>query len=153
MMTDDNTNAQANPPAPASTPALQNLGLLVGTWDVELVFPTDPPGRVHAAAVFDWLDGQAFVIEHWGGSTWIIGFDDTTETYSVLYHDERGVSRVYQMSLSNGLWKLWRNTPDFSQCFEGQLSADGQTITARWEKSTNGSSWEQDFALTYSKVR
>jgi cytochrome b involved in lipid metabolism len=76
---------------------------------------------VHAAAVFAWLDTQAFVIEHFGGSTWIIGLDDTTEAYSVLYHDERGVSRVYQMSLRNGLWKLWRNTPDFSQRLKGSL--------------------------------
>lgn len=151
-MTEDNTAAQAHPQTPQLHPMLKNLGRLVGRWDVELIFPTDPPGRVHEEAVFDWLDSQAFVIEHWGGSTWIIGLDDTTETYSVLYHDERGVSRVYQMSLSNGLWKLWRNTPDFSQRFEGQFSADGQTITARWEKSTDGSSWDHDFALMYSKV-
>jgi hypothetical protein len=37
---------------------------------------------VHAAAVFAWLHTQAFVIEHFGGSTWIIGLDDTTEAYN-----------------------------------------------------------------------
>ena len=152
-MNEDNAPAQPDPQTPQLHPMLENLGLLVGQWEVELIFPTDPPGRIQTEAVFDWLDSQAFVIEHWGGSTWIIGLDDTSETYSVLYHDERGVSRVYQMSLSNGLWKLWRNTPDFSQRFEGQFSADGRTITARWEKSSDGSSWEHDFALTYSKVR
>ena len=151
-MTEDTTPAQADPQLPQLHPMLKHLGRLIGQWEVELIFPTDPPGRVHAEAVFDWLNSQAFVIEHFGGSTWIIGFDDTTETYSVLYHDERGISRVYQMSLRDGLWKLWRNTPDFSQRFEGQFSADGQTITARWEKSTDGASWDHDFALTYSKV-
>lgn len=151
-MTKDNTPTQADSQSLHLHPLLQDLGRLVGQWDVDLVFPTDPPGRVRAQAVFDWLERQAFVIEHFGGSTWIIGLDATTETYSVLYYDERGVARVYHMSLRDGLWKLWRTTPDFSQRFEGRLSEDGQTITARWEKSSDGATWEHDFDLTYTKV-
>ena len=91
------------------------------------------------------------MIEQFGGSTWIIGLDDSTEIYSVLYHDERGVARVYQMSLDDDLWKLWRTTPDFSQRFEGRFSEDGQTITARWQISSDGATWSHDFALTYKK--
>jgi hypothetical protein len=143
IMTDDNPNPQA---------ALKNLGQLIGTWDVELVFPTDPPGTVHEQPVFDWLEGGAFVIQHWGGSVWIIGPDDSSETYSTLYHDDRGVSRVYQMSLNNGVWKMWRNSPGFSQRFEGKFSEDGKTITAQWENSGDGSTWEHDFYLTYTKL-
>ncbi len=151
-MTEDNTPTHADSQPTQRHPMLRALDLLVGQWDVDLVFPTDPPGQIHAQAVFDWLERQAFVIEHFGGSTWIIGLDDTMETYSVLYHDERGVARVYQMSLRDGLWTLWRTTPDFSQRFEGRFSEDGQTITARWEKSSDGSTWEHDFALRYTKV-
>jgi len=54
---------------------------------------------------------------------------------------------------SEGVWKLWRNSPGFSQRFEGHFSADRNTITARWEKSFDGSTWEHDFDLMYSKVR
>jgi hypothetical protein len=151
-MSKDRTPTHAGSQPPHLHPMLRDLGRLIGRWDVELIFPTDPPGRVHAQAVFDWLERQAFVIEHFGGSTWIIGLDDTMEAYSVLYHDERGVSRVYQMSLRDGCWKLWRNTPDFSQRFEGQFSADGRTITARWEKSSDGATWEHDFDLTYTRL-
>lgn len=83
-----------------------------------MAFPADPSNKMHAQVSFDWLEDGAFVIEHFATSTWIIGPDDTNEAYSVLYHDERGVSRVYQMSLKDATWKLWRNSPTFSQRFE-----------------------------------
>jgi hypothetical protein len=120
---------------------------------VELVFPADPSNKILAQVAFDWLEDGAFMIEHFATSTWVIGPDDSNETYSVLYHDERGVSRVYQMSLDKDVWKVWRNAPGFSQRFEGKFSAAGDTITARWEKSFDGSTWEHDFNLTYKRVR
>jgi hypothetical protein len=145
-MMDDNKDSQANP-------ALKNLGRLVGKWDLELAFPSDPSNKVQAQVTFDWLEGEAFVIEHLASSVWIIGPDDSTETYFTLYHDERGVSRVYQMSLNGSTWNLWRNAPGFSQRFEGKFSDDDNTITAHWEKSFDGSTWEHDFDLTYKRVR
>ena len=71
----------------------------------------------------------------------------------MLYFDSRGVSRVYQMSLSDGVWKMWREAPGFSQRFMGTWSSDGRTIRGRWEESGDGSHWEHDFDLTYTKVR
>ena len=47
---------------------------------------------------------------------------------------------------------MWRDTPGFSQRFEGNVSADGRTITAYWEKSFDGSQWEHDFDVTYTKI-
>jgi hypothetical protein len=84
--------------------------------------------------------------------TWIIGPDDAAGTYCVLHYDSRGVSRIYQMSLSDGVWKVWRDFPGFSQRFSGNFSEDGNTITASWEKSVDGSKWEHDFDLTYTKL-
>jgi hypothetical protein len=57
------------------------------------------------------------------------------------------VARVSEMSFDVGVWKLWRESPDFSQRFAGTFSADGNTIQGRWEISTDGSSWEPDFDL------
>ncbi len=145
-MVNDSLNKQTNP-------ALKNLSRLVGKWDVELIFPADPASKTHVQAAFNWLEEGAFLVEHLATSTWIMGPDGSTETYSTLYHDERGVSRVYQMSLNGNLWKLWRNSPDFSQRFEGKFSKDDHTITAHWEKSSDGSTWEHDFDLTYTKVK
>ena len=56
------------------------------------------------------------------------------------------------MSLRENTWKLWRDFPGFSQRFTGTFSDDHKIITARWEKSGDGSKWELDFNLTYTKV-
>lgn len=79
----------------------------------------------------------------------IIGFDSDKKDYLQHYFDSRGIARVYQMSFENGVWKLWRDTADFSpldllQRFTGTLSADGETIEGNWEICHDGSTWETD---------
>ncbi len=69
----------------------------------------------------------------------------------------RGVARVYKMSLADGVWKLWRDEPDFSpldfrQRYTGTFSEDGATIVSAWEISHDGTTWEHDFDLTYTRV-
>ena len=57
------------------------------------------------------------------------------------------------MTFIGSIWTLWREFPGFSQRFHGTFSDDGNIITARWEKSSDGSNWERDFDLTYTKVK
>jgi hypothetical protein len=71
--------------------------------------------------------------------------------YTALYFDDRGVSRIYQMSLEGRQWKEWRHAPGFSQRFAGTISADGNIISASWEKSSDGTTWQHDFNLTYKR--
>ena len=59
------------------------------------------------------------------------------------------MSRVYQMTLADG---TWRDAPGFGQRFSGTVSADGGSIRAAWEKSADGSNWEHDFDLVYTKA-
>jgi hypothetical protein len=158
MMTDDNTNAQVNPQPPRANPGLLRLEALVGEWETEASVGGQSLGR--GRAVFEWLEGGAFLVQHseveqasFPTATAIIGRDESTETYCMLYFDSRGVSRVYQMSLFDGVWKMWREAPGFSQRFMGTWSSGGRTIRGHWEKSGDGSHWEHDFDLTYTKVR
>ncbi len=77
--------------------------------------------------------------------------DESTAPFKVLYFDARRVSRVYEMSFNNGVWKMWRNAPGFSQRFKGVLGKSGNTIVAEWEKSNDGRKWEHDFNVRYTK--
>jgi hypothetical protein len=141
-------------------PVLKDLETLVGEWSLEILFPADPATPVRGSVSFEWLEGGAFLVMRSGidwsgpsGSVAVIGRDDMAETYSMLYFDARGVSRVYEMSFGDSVWKQWRSAPEFSQRFTGTLSNDGSTIAARWEKSIDGSRWDHDFDLIYTRVR
>ncbi len=57
------------------------------------------------------------------------------------------------MTLEGGVWAMWRESPGFSQRFKGTIKDDGNIISALWDKSTDGSHWEHDLELTYTRVR
>ncbi len=162
------TTSDSNPPAQAATPpvqpnpALQPLDVLLGAWEMELSnssFLPHPSDAIKGQASFKWAEDGAFLLMRMGDkpgsppeALWLIGRDESAPTYSVLYYDARRVSRVYTMSFSDRAWKIWREAPGFWQRFEGTLSDDGKTITAHWDKSPDGATWEHDFDVTYEKV-
>jgi hypothetical protein len=82
----------------------------------------------------------------------LIGGDDTSDEYAVLYYDSRDVRRVYRMTLKDREWRMWREAPDFNQRFTGKISKDGRVIAAQWEMSRDGDSWDLDFDITYTTV-
>jgi hypothetical protein len=135
-------------------PALEQLQVLVGEWTVEV--PQFPGQR--GRAIFEWLEGGAYLRFHAEApdpapdATLIIGRDDSGDVYTVLHYDSRGVSRVYQMTFANRAWRIWRDAPGFFQRFAGTLSQDGRSIRAAWQKSPDGTSWEHDFDLIYTRV-
>jgi hypothetical protein len=143
--------------------ALDQLAPLLGEWQIEISamsMDPDPSAVVRGRSSFSWLEGGAFLLQHseipdsdFPTSTAVMGPDEEAGTYRMLYYDSRGVSRIYRMTFSGRIWTLWRDFPGFSQRFHGTFSEDGKVITASWEKSENGSNWEHDFALTYTKVR
>ena len=45
----------------------------------------------------------------------IMGCDAANNTYIRLHSDERGICRIYQMSINEGEWKLWREGEPFPQ--------------------------------------
>ena len=139
--------------------ARDRLEALVGEWTMHASPPGGPPWPGEGRVTFDWLEGGPLLVQRWHvdlpeapDGTAVIGCDGMSGTYYQLYTDERDVQRIYEMSLADGAWKLWRDGEPFSQRFEGSFSEDGQTITGRWEASEDGKDWKVDFNLTYTKA-
>ena len=143
-------------------PALSHLSGLIGEWSMDAwnFEALDPGVRISAQVSFEWHEGGAFVIQRWdapdtglpSGAS-IISCDDTTGKCAMHYFDSRGVSRLYELTFSDGVLMIWREAPGFWQRFTGRLDESGNTITGKWEKSTDdGSTWIHDFDLTYSKT-
>ena len=150
--------------AAPKSPAVAALKALAGRWVAEIRWSAKThklvggPATVRAPVSFNWIEDDCFLVQHMGGESppaarWIIGRDDTTGAFATLYADTRGVCRIYQMSLTHGVWRIWRDAPGFHQRFLGRFSPDLNTIEALWEKSADGSAWENDFDVTFTRVR
>ncbi|MCI0714072.1 MAG: hypothetical protein L0154_28205 [Chloroflexi bacterium] len=150
------TEQSTLPPQP--TRSLNQFRILIGEWDMVGTHPlfTSPvPGH----SSFEWLREDGLLVWHFnwepGGppnAISVIGHDDTVDTCTMLYSDERGVARIYQMTLEDGVWKMWRDSPDFSQRMTSTFSSDNNTIVTHGELSRDGMHWEQDLNVTYTRV-
>jgi hypothetical protein len=139
---------------------LDALEPLIGQWHMTPSFTPTADDAPHATTTFEWLAGKRFLIQRWEvdhpdapDGIAIIGLDPVTTVLVQHYFDSRGVSRVYDMSLSGGAWTLQRiaDPPDFSQRFGGRFSESGDSVIGSWESSTDrGATWSPDFDLTYT---
>jgi hypothetical protein len=69
----------------------------------------------------------------------IIGCDVANGTYCQLYSDDRGVCRVFEMSISETEWQLRREDEPFAQRFIGRFEEGGRRIAGRWERPRTAS--------------
>src|ERR1700759_4280171 len=145
---------------PTTPTARERLEGLVGDCTMEAGPPDGPPWPGAAEVSVHWLDEAPLLVQRWHvdnpeapDGIAVMGCDAKTGACYQLYTDERDVQRVYEMSLADGVWKLWRHGEPFSQRFTGTLSEDGLTITGRWEIAEDGETWRTDFDLTYRKAQ
>ena len=47
-----------------------------------------------------------------------------------------------QVSMNDGVWKLWRKASGFWQCYTGVFSGDGRMIEGGWGELSGGSAAE-----------
>jgi hypothetical protein len=132
--------------------------LLVGDWRLTMSdawFLKSRDVKVEGSARIGWL-GDAFLemramlgMDH-GTWHWVIGRSDPHEQLVLLYHDERGVCRVFDMRFAKDKWTLTREDPDFHQRFIATVADD--RIEGRWEASEDfGKTWRKDFKLIFER--
>ena len=140
-------------------PKLEPLSILIGEWNTVGSHPL-LPGTLHGKTAFEWIEGGAFLKmsseidePRVPSGIIIIGSDDNADTFFMLYFDERGVSRKFEMTLRDNVWKFWRNVPKFSQRFTGTFADDNNTIVGAGELSEDDATWKRDLSLTYTRVK
>jgi hypothetical protein len=148
-------------------PTLEHLAPMEGEWQIEATHQA-LPGTIHGRATFEWLDGGLVLI-------WRASYDhpDMPDSIALLtcgvpgdrpdpseldegctmqYADQRGVTRIYQLSAEPGGWRFWRDYPGFSQRFTGAFSPDGTTLSGIVELNRDGVNWEEDLPITYTRI-
>jgi hypothetical protein len=145
---------------PTTEKALKEMEPLVGAWALEAIPPGGGPWPGEARAAIEWLDSGVHLVKRSTiempeapNEISIMGCDAANGTYYQLYSDDRGACRVYEMSIGDGEWRLWRAGEPFPQRFTGTFEDDGDTIVGRWEKAEDGENYETDFDLIYRKVK
>lgn len=140
------------------SPGLVPLQRLIGTWQLTMTnahFLDSLDDRVSGSASFEWLD-DVLVVFRWGlGETpptvCVIGYSTPEERFHMLYHDDRGVARLFDMEFTQDRWSLLREDSDFHQRFEAKLEPD--RIIGAWEASEDqGTTWRKDFDIIFERV-
>ena len=132
---------------------MRAFDVLIGEWDVEVPQFPGPGGH----ATFAWIEDGAYLRlqsdapDPAPSAIWIIGSDDSAESRTALYHDSRGVARVYRMSLDAAIWRIWRDAPGFSQRFSGRFADSGDTIVGLWQLCQDDVNWHDDLQITYRR--
>ena len=146
---------------------LERLIPFIGEWRTDATIGGKPMASGHTR--FEWLANRQFVIQRadaemapslpreWTENspfpiTSIIGLDDATGLFTMLYTDARHVHRVVNMAVGDGVWKLWRDSPGFFQRYVGTFDTGGNTIKGSWQRSQDGTYWAHDFDLVYRRV-
>jgi hypothetical protein len=143
--------------------AMGQLDVLVGSWGTTMrnAWFLEPAGReVAGSATGEWLH-DALVVFRWtmdgdvGNATsemvLVLGRSDAHDAYTALYHDERGVCRVFAMTFDGSQWNLSREDPDMFQRFIADVGPD--RIAGRWEASDDhGATWRKDFDLVFERA-
>ena len=137
---------------------MQALEALVGEWTTEVTHPDI--GVVHGEMSVEWLDGGGYLIQRSSmedtrfprGIT-LIGPTEAGDRIVQHYFDSRGVARIYEISLENGVWRMWRDDPEFSQRITGRFTDDGSAIEGTLERTEPDGTWVHDFELTYRRRR
>jgi hypothetical protein len=147
------------PEAQRPNPALEPLAPLLGDWRTTGTHPLVPGTTFHGRTSFAWHEGGAFVlmrseIDEPGipSAVAVIGSDDAAGTLTMIYFDERDVSRRYTVEAGGGTVSWHRDEAGFAQRMVLTVAGDGSRLEAQGTMSRDGGPWEDDLQLTYERV-
>lgn len=130
-----------------------SLDTLLGTWDFTMrhsLVPEPVTGRWRFARV---LDGAYVQLD------WTYDHPDFPDAIALLdgrgfhYFDVRGITRVFDLDVSDQGWSVVRRDPDFWQ--RGSATFVGaDAMEGTWEISRDGGvTWEHDSSVSYLRVQ
>jgi hypothetical protein len=147
------------PEAQRRNPALEPLVPLIGDWRTTGTHPLVPGTTFHGRTSFGWAEGGAFVVmrseidePEIPSGVAVIGSDDATGTFTMLYFDERDISRRYTVEVGDGEVAWRRDEAGFAQRMVLAVASDGRRLDASGTMSREGGPWEDDLHLTYERI-
>lgn len=139
-------------------PALKPLRFLIGEWRTSGTHPQMPGEALSGRTVFAWHEGGAFRImrseidrPEFPDGVAIIGSDDGAGRFAMTYFDERGVSRLFDVSVGNRSLSWRRDDPVLSQSMTIAADESGERLVGTGRMSEKGGGWVDDLSLVYTR--
>ena len=140
-------------------PALEPLSQLVGVWRTTGTHPLIPGTTFHGRTSFEWHEHGAFVLmrseidePEIPSAVAVVGSDDAAGTFTMIYFDERDVSRRYTVEVGDGEVSWHRDEAGFAQRMVLTIATDGDRLDAQGRMAREGGAWEDDLQLTYERI-
>ena len=141
-----------------ANPALKPLAFLVGTWRTVSTHPLLPGTALDGRASFEWHEGGAFLrirseVDHAGfpDGVAIIGSDDAAGTFTMIYFDQRGVSRRYDVTVGDRTLTWRRDDPKLAQSNTIAAGDGGDTLVSKGRMSVDGGAWGDDLSQVFRR--
>ncbi len=147
------------PEAQRPKPTLEPLAQLLGSWRTTATHPHVPGTTCHGRTSFARHEGGAFVLmrsqidePEIPSAVAVIGSDDAAGTLTMLYFDERDVSRRYIVEVGDAEVSWHRDEAGFAQRMVVSIASDGSRLDAKGTMSHEDGPWEDDLQLTYERI-
>jgi hypothetical protein len=160
--------------APTPSPQVRRLGALVGRWRSEGHIVGDPPVPITGTDTYEWLPGGFFLVhdvdvmigQQQVQALELIGeYDPTTDSFTARAYDNQGNVTLMRARVDEqGVWTFTGGgdvaavarpaAAEASGAVRSTLtiSPDRTGMTARWERSDDGASWQPWMDMTFTRM-
>ena len=145
------------PKAQIPNSALEPLAFLIGDWRTMGTHPVVPGKRLTGRTTFHWHEGGAFLIMR--NEVDEPGFPDGVAIFGsdggggfrMIYFDERGVSRVFEVEAGEGTVTWHRADPQLAQSVTVTANERGDRLVSKGRMSENGGLWKDDLSQEFER--
>lgn len=139
-------------------PALQPLAFLVGEWRTNGIHPEMVGEPLAGRTSFSWHHGGAFLLmrseverPEFADGVAIFGSDDSAGTVTMIYFDERGLSRHYDVTVGSRTVTWRRDNHDLSQTVTITAEDGGNTMVGEGRMAIAGGPWGEDLSQVFHR--
>ena len=139
-------------------PAIKPLEFLIGEWRTTGAHPEVPGKTLHGRTSFSWHEGGAFLLmraeiddPQFPDGMALIGSDNIAGRFAMTYFDERGTSRIFEVTPGDRTVTWRRDNPKFSQSMTISVENGGDTLISKGRMSKAGGPWVDDLSLIFKR--
>ncbi|MBI3335357.1 MAG: DUF1579 family protein [Candidatus Portnoybacteria bacterium] len=140
--------------------ALSALEPLIGEWEYTMYncwFLESMDTKVKGLTTIERLENSFVVVRSTDADKkpsdiWVIGYSDPQEKYMMFYHDQRGVSRIFNMTFDGTKLVFWREDKDMYQRITLEITEDGLHSVAEASED-KGKTWRKDLEMAHKRIK